>query len=174
MIKLENATSGISQRRAKTRRSHSTVPIQWDGKSAKVDAKIAPLVLEMWRAGIETYQSCQSNPPGWVWLQFEASQDLERFLTILARHIGDDNVSRRMEFGYNRPDGPNGKHWWYRVVAEDISLEDLPTDSRVPRCEPPLFALLLNVHFPRTDLEKVFQALREHNQLRHCSWTCAR
>ena len=158
--------------RAQTRprRPHPTVPLQWEAQAADIDVKIAPLVLEMWKAGIKTLGSCQGHPKGWVWLQFDSLVDLGSFLDIVARFAkGDPSLAKRMVFGYHRPDGPHKKQWWYRMVADDISVDEIETpagDLVEERLGPPDFWVLVAVHFPRSDLDRVSQALVDFNQAR--------
>src|SRR5262245_12701217 len=63
---------------------HKQVPIQWGIRRAEVDEGLAPLILALWRAGIDTVNSCQENRPGVVWVEFASTFDAERFLSLVA------------------------------------------------------------------------------------------
>jgi hypothetical protein len=43
------------------RRQHKTVSVKWDGFEARIDKNIAPLIKELWKADIFTYNSCEEN-----------------------------------------------------------------------------------------------------------------
>jgi hypothetical protein len=49
----------------------------------EIDIKIAPLIKEIWKAGISTVNSCENNvPENYFWIQFRSSSDLEKFLIV--------------------------------------------------------------------------------------------
>jgi len=54
-----------------------------------VDVGIAPLLSAIWDAGIMTCNSCEENEPGIMWIEFYSMKDVERFLIILIRTLGD-------------------------------------------------------------------------------------
>jgi transposase len=54
-----------------------------------VDIGIAPLLVAIWDAGIMTCNSCEENEPGIMWIEFYSMKDVERFLAILIRTLGD-------------------------------------------------------------------------------------
>ena len=103
-----------------TSTKHPTVRIIYGDQEADVDKQIAPLIKEMWKAGIETYQSCQDNPPGWIWIQFMSSHELEKFLSIIGDYADTlGSLHDRMRHGYDRLAGPRVGQWRYVVVAFD-------------------------------------------------------
>ncbi len=54
----------------------------------EVDAGIATLLLTLWDAKIGTYNSCEENEPGKIWIEFYSMKDVERLLTILIKSLG--------------------------------------------------------------------------------------
>ena len=55
----------------------------------EVDEGIAPLLLTLWDAKIRTYNSCEENEPGKIWIEFYSMKDVERLLTILIKSLGN-------------------------------------------------------------------------------------
>jgi len=151
-----------------SKKKHQTVRIIHGDQEADVDKQIAPLIKEMWKADIETYQSCQDNPPGWVWIQFMSSHDLERFLSI----IGDyeptlGSLRDRMRYGYDRVTGRRQGQWRYVVVADDMAIDTVGTEAGGVQeicVGPPDFMILVGVHFPQADLPLVLKRLKRFNR----------
>jgi hypothetical protein len=91
----------VTTTRNKTRTSGGSQPTDWEGETvadtlhpqttirhewreAEVDVEIAPLILALWRLGLDTVNSCQNNH-GRVWIEFGSVEDGECFLdTILS------------------------------------------------------------------------------------------
>ena len=57
---------------------HRTRVVRYAGFEARVDEKVARLVLALWRAGVYTLSSCQ-NFDGRVWLVFTTDAALHEF-----------------------------------------------------------------------------------------------
>jgi hypothetical protein len=139
-------------------RAHRTVPIEHDGVAAEIDMAIAPLVLEVWRAGLRTVNSCQDNPSGFVWLEFESLGDATRFLDIAVQPAGA--VPDDLHDLYHRAfrEGPGAfwplsrRLWLYKVLPRNTGQPDLVQAD-----------FLLSVRFPQTDLPAVLERLRAHN-----------
>ncbi|VBB18889.1 hypothetical protein YASMINEVIRUS_1421 [Yasminevirus sp. GU-2018] len=53
-------------------------------QNVKIDKKIAPLIKAMWDLKIRTLNSCEDNvPAGYVWIEFETSEDVRMFLNLV-------------------------------------------------------------------------------------------
>lgn len=69
---------------------HKQVMIKHGDLEAKVDEKIADLILNLWKMDIITILSCQNNvPKNYVWIEFFSAEDAERFLNIVAEYDED-------------------------------------------------------------------------------------
>jgi transposase len=55
----------------------------------EVDVGIASLLTTIWDAGIMTCNSCEESEPGIMWIEFYSMRDVERFLMIQIRTLGD-------------------------------------------------------------------------------------
>ncbi len=130
-IGVEEAFSGPS--RGET--LHKQVPIQWEGRSAEVDEGIAPLILAIWKRGIDTVMSCQENRPGVIWIMFASFVDAKWFLDLT-------DFTIEWEFHYR----PSDYIRWHPEVGEKLGI------SR-------FFQLLPSVRFPAADLADVMASL---------------
>jgi hypothetical protein len=140
---------------------HPQTRIEYSGRAADVDVEIAPLILELWRAGLWTSLSCQEGVDGRVWIGFAHASALEEFLRVLFPERDD-----AIESLYNRAVGGiepdeweafrEERAWRYRLHAED-ALEDDATTTRSD------IYLAADVHFPRRDLDEVLARLHRHN-----------
>ena len=91
---------------------HCTVHVTFGEQHADIDKGIAPLIREMWRAGIVTSQCCQDSPPGWIWLEFMSSFELEKFLDIVGAYENTvGSLHDRMLYGYDRLSRPRVNQW---------------------------------------------------------------
>lgn len=146
---------------------HNTVRVVYGDQQADIDEAITSLIFEMWRAGIRTFQSCQDNPPGWVWLQFDDTAELQKFLGI----VGDDDqpgdlLNHRMRSGYGLKGG--FEQWDFRLVVNDWGLDEIVAENGEIdeiRIGPPDFGVLTCVHFPKRDLSTVVARLIVHNMV---------
>jgi len=62
---------------------HKTKQIKYGQIEADIDEKIAPLILEIWKSGIATDESCQDYD-GDIFIGFASTSDFLRFLHLLS------------------------------------------------------------------------------------------
>ena len=78
-------------------RRHPGVVVRVGETAEVIDAAIAPLIREMWVAGIPTLMSCQETDPGRAWIEFEEVEHLARFLGVVTRYeAGADALYNRV------------------------------------------------------------------------------
>jgi hypothetical protein len=164
-------------------RTHPARVIVHGDLSAEVDLELAPLVLEIWRAGLQTIHSCQDVGENLVDLAVE----LPHLAGIVQRETG------RASIGFPSHEavlalldalanaGPRDElyermaHWaspgaWQLVLGiQDQGLErdeakgrglTAPDGTPLSRFAAPSF----QVHFPRTDATEMTQRMRRHNR----------
>ena len=160
-------------------RTHPAVTVTHGELAAEVDVELAPLVLEVWKAGITTIHSCQDvgenvasltgqlphlddlvrREAGRASIGFPTQEALVAFLDAAANAGGRDELYERMV------------HWaspgaWQLVVAvQDRGLAGGDAGTAVDgtprsRLEPASF----QVRFPRTDVAEVIERMRRHNR----------
>jgi transcriptional regulator with XRE-family HTH domain len=144
--------------------THEKQTVRVGERVADIDVGIAPLIRELWVAGIGTFSSCQQDSRGRIAVEFRSSVDAEKFLYIVARHAqGDNNLYWRIR-GERRGEGTLPA-WECFALVEDLLLND----EFVENCakysyEPPdEFRVMISVRFPPQDLPIVLQRLRDHN-----------
>ena len=116
--------------------------------SACVDAGIAPLIAELWLAGIPTSYSCERNQDDMAQLLFPRCDAYERLLTLTHTSTATstrDLHARMLEQGFDR--------WILSVAQPDIDFEpaDAGADDR----------LRLNVLIPLEDVRQLTMYLAE-------------
>jgi hypothetical protein len=146
---------------------HKTIVVKHNGRRAKIDRGIAPLVLETWKAGIDTRHSCEDvgatsgdeKLKGWVSLGFSSSEDASNWFTTAVPSHKKGGTS-----GYNRATGCHGVHesviWKWDVGIFDASYDwqsDVTHDA-------PYLDFNVSVMFPPDDLPGIMQKLMEYNR----------
>ncbi len=154
---------------------HPQVRIAHGERAADVDKALAPLILELWRAGLDTVMSCQRHMTGRVWIQFDSADAAETFLNIVAPYDpGLNSLYDRAGSWYfgsmHEVSGPlsllaleqlrgltpdeREAVWQYHATVRDLAPDDA-----AERC----FAIYVSVLFPRSDLKTVLRRMRTHN-----------
>ena len=127
---------------------HKTVRVQWNGMDAEIDEEIAPLILELWKAGLMTMMSCQDSPEGWVWLQFPFVVFAEAFMDLIEKESGIAGLWQRWRFDV------------YPVTRPETHFGDYPKEL-MPKGSSLRFAV--SVRFPKADLPAVLETVVRHN-----------
>lgn len=160
-------------------RTHPATTVSHEHRVAEIDLELAPLILEVWRAGIDTIHSCQNvgenvaglavhlphladvvrRETGRASIGFPDADALMGFLAALANAGPRDLFYERMV------------HWasadaWQLVLGlQDRGLRDEGPGSAVDgtplsRLTPASF----QVRFPRSDGDEMVDRLRRHNR----------
>jgi hypothetical protein len=134
---------------------------------ALIDEKIAPLVLETWKAGVRTHCSCEDagslrddddRMRGWVQLGFPSVEHARVWLRIVARHRrGRRTLYHRMTSALRER---CRTRWRWEVSAFDAAYDWASGTSGGPAT----LDFRVFVYFPRADLAIVVRRLREHNR----------
>jgi hypothetical protein len=139
-------------------RAHRTVLVEQAGQSAEIDVAIAPLLAEVWTSGIRTLHSCEDNPKGYVWIEFDTVEDARRFVQVA---LGPVEPRHADPFGLQPRalrEGPaafwplSRKLWLYKVMP-----------TRRAKDQTPRVDFLVSVRFPHEDLPEVLERFRKHN-----------
>lgn len=153
--------------RSRIRGQHKTVLVKWDGFEAWVDRGIAPLIEEIWKAGIFTLLSCEENRPGIMWIEFVSAIEAEVFLNIVARYEEDiDSLYNRIRQAWTRIDGVIPGAWEYAINPFDYSVEQRILDDysiEESSTGPSEFIFSMGIRFPKEDYPTILQRMKEHN-----------
>ncbi len=146
---------------------HRTVRVSVGEMEADIDEEIVPLVRELWRAGIETVNSCQENRPGIIWIQFATTDDAANFLDIVAEYEeGEDTLYNRAMGRWDGGEFP-ASDWDYAALPEDRGLvEGFTEDDEVEEWHEGLTDAFfsVSVRFPRSDFPAVLARMARYNR----------
>jgi len=146
-------------------RTHPAVTVRIGPWEAEIDVAIAPLIRELWIAGIATLMSCQENDLGKVWIEFPDVGQLAKFLNIVAQfELGGETLYNRMVRVLSSQD-PHAM-WDYELFPADAALvwpDEDRGETEFGYEGPSDFFFTCSVHFPPGDLPLVFERLQAHN-----------
>ena len=76
---------------------HREVIVRVGTEEAGIDELIAPLIEQLWIAGVRTSMSCQQDYMGCIWLRFPGSHNLQKFFNLTVKDDGrTDQLFERM------------------------------------------------------------------------------
>ena len=140
-------------------RDHPGVVVRVGETATVIDAAIAPLIREMWVAGIRTVMSCQETDPGQAWIEFEEVGHLVRFLDIVTRYeTGADTLFNRVAHEWSGD--TSVPSWEYQL--NPLEFGGCGGDDRPGR--PCAFAFTVGVYIPHADLPVVQERLERYNR----------
>jgi hypothetical protein len=148
---------------------HEQIHIKHEDFEADVDAGLAPLILEIWKAGIPTTMSCEENLPGWAWIDFLTAEDAEHFLSSVARY--DANVYslyNRIAQAWDPPTGAVEGCWEYTLTVNDMAVSQVEIEDGVieESCNgSSVFFISVSIRFPRSDLPTLLRNMTDYNRL---------
>ncbi|NQT40161.1 MAG: hypothetical protein HQ581_21900 [Planctomycetes bacterium] len=139
---------------------HTTVVVQLDDWKEEIDEVLAPLIQEIWMAGISTVMSCQEVEPEVAWIEFPSIEELFRFLNLITRYEpGVDTLYNRI---LHQLTGPmSAPAWEYQLNLMDIfeGQEEQIIDGLA------CFDAMAGVYFPTSDIPVLLQRLRALNDV---------
>ena len=150
------------------RKPHETVTLTYGDKSVEIDTGIAPLIYEIWKAGLHTDNSCEEKKPGIIWISFISARYCELFLNIVATYeSGVECLYNRIRWGWRYPYGVVCDDFWdYDVSPRDYAVEQVLLDDdsiEESFSEPNNFRFSLSVRFPKTDYPIILERMIAHN-----------
>lgn len=140
---------------------HKQVKVRVGEWEADVDEELAPLIEQLWKAGIATVLSCQENRPGVAWIMFLMAEDLSTFLDIVAEYDPDEaSLYRRISLASDLEEC-----WEYDLRPQDAALHEEFLGGGVEEWHEgeACFYFNVSVRFPRTDLPTLLQRMMWHN-----------
>src|SRR5262249_2367180 len=129
--------------------THKQVTISWLDRQSEVDEELAPLILALWHADLDTCNSCQENFPGITWIEFTTPEDAMQFLDLVADYP-KGRRSRRTLYSRIVGCGSDGD-WQYDIHPHNWGVEqDVVGDKVVETCIGlPDFDFSVSIRFPK-------------------------
>jgi hypothetical protein len=137
-------------------RRHAAVVVEVGDLKEEIDEMIAPLIRELWIAGINTVLSCQEEYRETAWIEFGFVSDLEEFLNIVATYeVGGHTL-------YSRIAGCSCSHAAVKAWAYSLTPIDFGDDANENR--PVEFGCTAHVYIPHQDIPILVERLAAHNR----------
>jgi hypothetical protein len=140
---------------------HKQIMIKYGDMEAEVDEGIAPLILEMWKADIMTFMSCENNGDEYnnlgdvVWVLIDEF-DVSPFLNFILGNRERDGLYYRANMQTESEDD-----WMYDVLIDDLSL--VIRNDEVDYDGPPEMGFRVSIRFPVSDYPEVLRRMSEFN-----------
>ncbi len=148
---------------------HKTIHVNIGDLEADIDEMLAPLVKEIWKAGISTANSCQENQPGVAWIEFFSSIDATEFLDIVAGEYSDefDSLYNRIRGEWSRTSDPVQGKWQFDIHPVDMSIRQWYVDDNIDEkpTGAPEFIFRVSIRFPCTDINVLLQRMLENGSV---------
>ena len=138
-------------------RRHPAVTVTVGEWGAEIDLQIAPLIRELWIAGIDTLMSCQEVSPGIAWIDFPDVHELLRFLDLVTWY--EDGI----DTFYNRVTGQRAGFISLPPWEYQLDLLDVVEDREVLMDGMGRFDATVGVYFPIPDIAKLTARLQAQN-----------
>jgi len=135
-------------RNSGTGRRHKTVRVE----NVDIDVKLAPLIKEIWAAGIRTSMSCEDNvPANYCWIEFTDQNELARFLDAVTNNLSSaDDTEVLLGSRIQQLTNEFELQWLYQYnPIFDERTKKMTTE--------------ISVRFPCSDLECVWRCMQKHN-----------
>lgn len=141
---------------------HPQVRIQFGSCIAYVDKELAALILECWKAQIDTMSSCQEQEPGFAYLSFCSVADASHFVNLVAPHEEERWEAGDFDTVWNRAtaEGSVEGSWEWRTHLVDLSNELDEEADEVVVTGPMRAHFELGVLFPRSDIPLLVERLQ--------------
>lgn len=121
---------------------HPTVVVRVGDWTAPIDKEIAPLIKEIWKAGIGTVLSCQENQPGITWIAFVIT-NVADFLHIVVGEYNDEIDSLYNRIRQEWEDSKRVGWWEYEIFSQGFPM--------------------VSIRFPKTDIPILVERLQAKN-----------
>lgn len=148
---VERAKSSPSLRKIKP--PHPFVVLKYHDIDVRIDEMLAPLIQEIWKAGIDTDECCQEIDPKMACIGFPHQDDCLRFMNI----CGDTSDTEDMFSMYNRMFAGNESGAWDIIV--------FPGDRNYGmKRRHSQFYFSIMVVLPQSDIGRILYRFQEHNE----------
>lgn len=140
----------------------------------EIDVGIAPLIYEIWKAGIHTNNCCEANMSAheavdekdpecqvdYIWICFDGDRHLHKFLTIVFNNIDEDGQIYKRAFNIS---GNNRFRWTYDIHIDNDNDDFTNYDDDFPR------EINNSIRFPDIDYQFILNKFHEYNEIYNSS-----
>lgn len=137
-------------------RPHPTKLVAVGDQQAEIDVELAPLIEQMWRAGISTMMCCQETASGLAWIEFDSIDDLMRFLNLVIWYEPEPE-SLYARVNWQRTGGDQPGCWEFQFNLIDV-LEDQQEQTDDGFAD---FIPTIGVYFPKYDIQELCERIEE-------------
>ncbi len=140
--------------------NHETTRMRHGSVEVEIDKEIAPLLQEIWDAGILTQNSCQEVWPGWTLIEFFCAEDAQVFIDIAdCEDLHDD-----IRLNGHHAEAASPTCWRYIPRVRDLS----EVGGKRPMLDDGVTPLKLVIHmavcFPRSQIEILERRFRRYSE----------
>jgi hypothetical protein len=126
---------------------HKKIHIKHGQMQDDFDEEIAPLILNLWKLNITVMDGCQEVDPGWSFLEFVSSLDLENFLDLVSEPSSDsDSIHSKIE------NSEHSQNWEPDIQITDFGHEN-PKFSN--------YHVHVYLRFPKSDIPGISKKISE-------------
>lgn len=140
------------------------------GMEVPIDEEIADLMIQIWKAEIDTLNSCQANPDkDWVWIEFDTAQDTQQFLMIVNENYKETDQSKSVYCRSTQGIWSDDLEWTFNALVfnhNSTPEEDLSDELEGNDVVTPYSDFHISVRFPKSDYQYVLDKLTAFNKKR--------
>jgi len=145
-------------------RKHKIIFVEYKKELEEIDEKIAPLIFEIWKAGLKTCNSCQSNPKDYIWIEFCNIKNASKFLEIVIKY---DKVYGSMY--WRALNNYGSKNWLIDTSLFDCYLIDEIRNEEVVHIHKNKnneikVDFRVSIRFPKKDYSIILKRMKNYNK----------
>ena len=138
-------------------RSHAPVLVEVGEQREEIDEMVAPLIREIWIAGLSTANSCQEEYRETAWIEFQFVDELEKFVNIVAEYDASGH-SMYARIGGNGCSHAAAKSWSYALSPLDMGNDGEDGARSVN------FGFTARAYIPHHDIPILVERLAAYNR----------
>lgn len=140
--------------------------IKWNDQKAKVNSKLADLILNMWKLGIKTTGSGESELlENYQFIKFADSNGAEEFLNIVSQKYSEDTQSLHNRISWERcckDESGNWardtRNWHFQCFPRDANVKYDKNNKVITKHS--AFSMNIYIEFPDFDIPDVLCLLK--------------
>ena len=146
---------------------HKTVDLLYNGQQIPIDEKIAPLVTEIWKAGLNTRNSCESNTTNYIWIHFASVKDFDKFIGIIFAQgdLKNQDFQPCLDRMINHTCASHFDRWSIELLLDDVGfVNQTKDDGSISSIVDIKISITVSLRFPPKDYQYIYNRLVEYNK----------